>query len=347
MKSKAVRLYLRVHRPNGTRSYLSPVFAGNGRLRPCFALIDGQPQHCPGATYTLRYAANRKRVWEDVGSDPQLALLVRDRKQRAMDARAAGVLLAESEHTPKSPLTEAIAGFLDDTRLTKSAKTAEAYGETLQTFAESAGKKHLEDLDRKDVLRYIARLKEKGNAPRTIHNRITFLRAFFRAHNAALPISRGDWPTYTEKVVACYRPDEFSALLAAADQDERDMLKFFLCTGGRKQEVQFAAWSDLDWATKTLTVREKLDLGFRPKDREEGSMPLPDFLLAMLRQRRARYPTVLASSLSFQAGIRRPLPAGTEAAGAKSRAELRGLLQQGGKVLRDPSGLQANHPSQT
>ena len=68
------------------------------------------------------------------------------------------------------------------------------------------------------------------------------------------------------------------------------MLHFFLCTGGRKQEVQFAAWSDLDWAAKTLTVREKLDLGFRPKDREEGSIPLPDFLLAMLRQRRARYP---------------------------------------------------------
>ena len=82
--------------------------------------------------------------------------------------------------------------------------------------------KHREDLDRKDVLRYIARLKEKGNAPRTIHKRITFLRTFFQAHNAALPISRGDWPSYTERVVACYRSDELSALPAAADQDEPD-----------------------------------------------------------------------------------------------------------------------------
>ena len=301
MKSKAVRLYIRVRRSDGSRPYLKPVFAANGRLRPHFAIVDGQPQHCPGAIYSLRYASDGKRVWEDVGADAQLALLAKERKQRAMDAQAAGVLLGGAERKPRTPLTEAIADYLDDTRLTKSAKTAEAYGETLRTFADSVASKHLEDLGRKDVLRYIARLKEKGNAPRTIYNRITFLRTFFRAHGATLPMTRGDWPTYTEKVVACYRPDELSALMTSADQDERDMLNFFLCTGGRKQEVQFAAWSDLDWTTKTLTVREKLDLGFRPKDREEGSIPLPDFLLAMLRQRRARYP-VLGLSLSFQAG---------------------------------------------
>ena len=109
-----------------------------------------------------------------------------------MDAQAAGIRLAEEDSRPKTPLTDAVAGFLEDTRLTKSAKTAEAYRETLRTFTESAVRKHMEDLDRKDVLGYIARLKEKGNAPRTIHNRITFLRTFFRAHGAALPIAKGD-----------------------------------------------------------------------------------------------------------------------------------------------------------
>ncbi len=290
MQSKTVRLYLRVRRPNGSRQYLLPAFAGNGRLRPHFALIDGQAQHCPRGVYSLRYASDGKRVWEDVGADPQLALLAKERKQRALDAQAAGVQLAEAEHKPKTALSEAVASFLEDTRLTKASKIAEAYTETLRTFAEHAAKKHLEDVDRKDVLRYMARLKGKGNAPRTIHNRITFLRTFFRAHGMALPVSKGDWPTYTEKVVSCYRPDELTALLAMADRHESEMLHFFLCTGGRKQEVQFTAWSDLDWTAKTLTVREKLDLGFRPKDREEGSIPLPDFLLAMLRQRRARYP---------------------------------------------------------
>lgn len=290
MKSTAVRLYIRARRSEGTRLFALPVFAANGRLRPQFALVDGQPQHCPGGVYHLRYAVAGKRVWENVGPDPQLALLARERKQRAMDAVAAGVAVADEDRKRKTRLADAIAAYLEDTRFTKSAKTAVAYGETMRGFAESVTKSYLEDLERKDVLCYMAYLRDRKNAPRTIFNRLIFLRTFFRAHGLTLPINKGDWPNYTEKVVSCYRSDELKSLLQVASQDERDMINVFLCTGGRKQEIQFAAWSDIDWTSKTLTIREKLDLGFRPKDREEGCIPLPDFLLVILRERRARYP---------------------------------------------------------
>ncbi len=240
--------------------------------------------------YALRYTAGGKRVWEDVGSDPQLALPAKERKQRAMAARAAGVAVVGDECHSKSRLAEAIEAFLEDTRLTKAPKTAAAHGETLHGLAISMDVRYLDDLGRREVLRYIQHLRGRGNAPRTIHNRLVFLRTFLRSHNFVMPIAKGDWPKYTEKVVSCYRADELRALLQAADQDERDMLNFFLAKGGRKQEVQFAAWSDINWQARTLTVREKLDLGFRPKDREEGSIPLPDFLLTLLRERRARYP---------------------------------------------------------
>ena len=271
MKSTAVRLYIRVRRPNGTRLFTLPVLAGNGRLRPQFAMLNGQSQHCPDGIYHLRYSKNGKRVWENVGADSQLASLARERKQRMVEAIAAGMVVAGENSKPKTLLGQDIAAYLEDVRFTKSAKTAEAYRETMRGFAESTGKKYLNDLDRRDVLGYMAYLRERNNVPRTIHNRLIFLRTFFRAHGSVLPIGKGDWPAYTDTVVSCYRPDELKALLSAADQDERDMLNFFLCTGGRKQEVQFAAWSDVDWTTKTLTIREKLDLGFRPKDRERAA----------------------------------------------------------------------------
>jgi hypothetical protein len=34
-------------------------------------------------------------------------------------------------------------------------------------------------------------------------------------------------------------------------------------------------------------VKERLDLGFRPKDKEEGSIPLPDQFVARMKARRA------------------------------------------------------------
>ena len=37
-------------------------------------------------------------------------------------------------------------------------------------------------------------------------------------------------------------------------------------------------------------MTEHLDLGFRPKDKEEGTIPLPAYLVEMLRERRNRYP---------------------------------------------------------
>ena len=39
---------------------------------------------------------------------------------------------------------------------------------------------------------------------------------------------------------------------------------------------------------KLYTVKERLDLGFRPKDKEEGSIPLPDEFVERMKARRAR-----------------------------------------------------------
>ena len=75
--------------------------------------------------YSLRQAQSGKRVWDEVGADPQLAFMAQERKQRAVDA---GVLLSKAEHKSKMPLTEAIASFLGDIRLTDFWETAETYG---------------------------------------------------------------------------------------------------------------------------------------------------------------------------------------------------------------------------
>jgi integrase/recombinase XerD len=93
-----------------------------------------------------------------------------------------------------------------------------------------------------------------------------------------------------ELMVSAYSAAEIRSLHAGADREESEMLQFFLFTGAREQEVQYATWRDVDFDAKTFTVSEKLDLGYMPKDKEEGAIPIPDSLVKLLRARRLRFP---------------------------------------------------------
>jgi hypothetical protein len=72
--SAKVKLYVRIVRPDGSRTYAPPVYAANRRLRPGYALVDGQPKHHPEAVYYLRHTEGDRRVWTNVGTDAVAAL---------------------------------------------------------------------------------------------------------------------------------------------------------------------------------------------------------------------------------------------------------------------------------
>jgi integrase len=88
---------------------------------------------------------------------------------------------------------------------------------------------------------------------------------------------------YTEKEVRAYRPDELKALFAAADPEEWVLFQFFLCSGAREQEVANAAWDAIDFTDRLFHIRETAT--FTPKDHEEREIPLPDFLMEVLKRR--------------------------------------------------------------
>jgi integrase len=62
--------------------------------------------------------------------------------------------------------------------------------------------------------------------------------------------------------------------------------QFFLGTGFREQEVMFCSWKNVDFKGKVVAVRSKPEMGFRPKDKEERSVPVPDSLIAALANRK-------------------------------------------------------------
>jgi len=46
----------------------------------------------------------------------------------------------------------------------------------------------------------------------------------------------------------------------------------------------YLEWTDISAPTKTLTIHSKPALGFRIKDKEERSVPVPDDLLKILKK---------------------------------------------------------------
>jgi len=99
-----------------------------------------------------------------------------------------------------------------------------------------------------------------------------------------------DLPRYTYKEDSAYGEEAVKRTLAHATADEAGLLLFFFSTGAREQEVQCACWPDVNFAGKSYQATEHRDLGFRPRDNDEGSVPLPDSLIDRLIARRKRWP---------------------------------------------------------
>ena len=138
----------------------------------------------------------------------------------------------------------------------KERKTFLGYSLALRELRETCSKSRIQDIDRKDLLRFIAHLKSKGHSPRTVANRVRDVKVFFLNLGASWPLLKSDKPRFTEKLVAAYNLDDIRVLLATASQEDYELFHFFLCTGCREKEVQFATWADVNFSKNLFAVKE-------------------------------------------------------------------------------------------
>jgi integrase len=148
-------------------------------------------------------------------------------------------------------------------------------------------------IDTGDIERYIALRGHEGAAPKTINDELQFLRAAFQyladrndlPANPFKPIPRLKVPN---KPLRFYTPEQTTALLDAASEKMRDVLRVFLYTGLRKGELLHLEWADVDFDRLLLWVKCK-DY-WTTKNYTERSIPINDALLPLLRRRRDQYP---------------------------------------------------------
>ena len=286
-----------IHLRSGA-SYYRPVFANNGKLRSGFAVVNGVPKLLHDSTYALRYQLDGNRIWEPVGFDAQLALTKKVQRERILAAQSIGLVgtyqVAQSPEDSASTKTQdQVAEYLRETKDHKSHRTFLAYSCSLRNFFSSIPAiASLEGVRRHDIMNWIGGMKQAGQDPRTIANRVANLKTFFHHCHLAWPLEKKDKPLFVQKPASPYTQRELTLMLNHADEEERDLLLFLLGTGAREQEVMFATWRDISFDRGIFTVTEKNDgeLRWTPKDKEQGEIPLSDDLLARLKSRRQRFP---------------------------------------------------------
>ena len=287
-QSKEVNLTKRVQTLKGMR-YCPVVLSPNGRVKPDLVLVNGKQERHPEGAYYLEWRENGRRVRLSVGKDAQDAAARRQRKEAALNALNNGVTVVPENGDGRRSIAAAVAAFLDETELTKKPKTLAAYTTALNYFTESCPKIFLDDIERKDLLKFCAFLRDhKKQAPRSVYNKFENVMTFLKANGIRGLVGKNDWPRYTEEEPEIYEQEELGKLLKACDSEERLWYEFFLMTGMREQEVMYTYWSDINLAHATVRVSHKPDRGWTPKAYKEREIPIPAKLFKSLKSWKAK-----------------------------------------------------------
>jgi integrase len=171
-------------------------------------------------------------------------------------------------------VAEAVSQYLEETTLTKKSKTLAAYTTALNYFTESCTRLFLEDIDRKDLLKFRAFLRDEKNRRHVaVGTNLQTSCLFFKVNGIRGLIKKNDWPRYTEEEPEVYESEELGKLFAACDAEERLWYEFFLMTGMREQEVMYAYWSDVNFAASTVASRTSPTGDGRRRHPKSGRFP--------------------------------------------------------------------------
>jgi integrase/recombinase XerD len=283
MANREVNLTKRVQTPHGWR-YCSVLLSANGRVKPDVVVVNGKEERHPEGAYYLEWRDGAKRIRLSVGKNAADAAARRQRKEAELNALNNGVMIVPDGQNGHRSLAAAVADFLDETKLTKKPRTHSAYSTALNYFLESCPKLHVEDVHRRDLLKFSAFLRdEKEQSPRSVYNKFEIVMTFLKAQGIRGLVGKNDWPRFVEEEPEVYEKEELDTLFAKCDGKERLWFQFFLMTGMREQEVMHCSWADINLSRGTVTVRFKPEYGFSPKNYKEREIPIPAKLVTSLK----------------------------------------------------------------
>jgi integrase len=251
--------------------------------------------------YYARYPENGERKITPLGKDPVAAYAQYVQIEQDFARKQNGLLPINPTTKPAEPRNVLACAEKFRAELVSRGlkpKSREAYGDAVDYFLKSYSGEFLEDVNREDILNFIdwmrANLIRRKLGPQegTFRNKLRYLNTFFHRFKMQMPLPKREWPRVPKKRKTKYSMDVINSMLAAAkNEDEKDVIQFFLNTGFREQEAAYCQYKDIDFKRQTINVSPKTEFGWSPKDYEprEQDIVLSDKFVERMRNRQQRY----------------------------------------------------------
>jgi len=256
---------------------------------------EGMLRNLAEGSYYMSYYVGAQKRMESVGRDAKEALNQVKKKQLELLYIANGGHIASppngslnyptnSQPAPaKKSVTVAIKEYLDDCRDRQrksgyglAPRTVEAYSDRLPYLVEFKPDAYLDEIDASFIRQFRRFLRNHPNdlSDRTAYNIMQSVSTFLIWHgsNAAKPFLKE--MSYDEKPVRPYTKEHLRVFLAACNEKEEILFKYFLHTMARDMEVAHAVVQDLNFDKCVVHISPKRDRGFRLKGKRSGQAKL-------------------------------------------------------------------------
>jgi Phage integrase, N-terminal SAM-like domain len=164
MANRTATLYIRLTK-KGRSGFYKPVYQSKGRLKPQYAMVEGEPQHHKDGVYYVRFGADGgKQQFVLVGKDPYVALDKLEEKKRWLRDR-------ERQVTPQKPVDykpessrisvdDAVEQYFKNLHSQgKDPKTIRAYKVAVEEFRQSCPKKFMDEIKKQDLIDFMGWLR--------------------------------------------------------------------------------------------------------------------------------------------------------------------------------------------
>lgn len=291
MANRTVTLICICKMESGWRRY-PPAYGKNGRIRPGWVMVGGEPRHYEQGRYELRLYEGSRLVYVPAGDNAAEAVAARQRMEHKLAAKAsahaAGMLLP-AEDPGRVSLTAKAREFIRDAEQRGANVAADVNRLVTAEFLRIIKKTYADEIGREDLFEFHAVLRKRGCSDRTVANKHARISSFLRfagVDRSILPPP----PRYDETLPTIYTSDEISSIFGAADAYMHLVIGLALKCGLRDQEIMHLEWPDIHRRDRVLRVSSKPRYGFRVKDSEERDIPLPDDLLQELEDWHKSHP---------------------------------------------------------
>jgi len=253
--------------------------------------------------FYCRYPDDGRRRVEPLGKDPIAAYSQYLQIEQDFSRKQLGLLPVNKPRVPKVSkssrnIRNCAAEFKAEmvTRRLRP-RTIESYSASIENFLASYLKGSIDEVDRKDILRFLDWMRQNldkrkfGQQSNTYRNRLKDVTVFFNRFGVKMPLAKKEWPKATKRNPDKYRLETINRMLDVADEDEKDLIQFFLSTGFRDEEAAYCKYSDFNFHDGSINAHDKPEFDWSVKDHEQRSQDivLRSKFLKRMRARRTRH----------------------------------------------------------